>query len=164
MNTVLYPGTFDPVTNGHAELVERAASLFDKVILAIAASPKKTPLFDLETRTALAGEVFAHLSNVEICDFNHLTVDCAHEQGANIILRGLRSMTDFEFECQLASMNRNMAPDVETLFLTPKDENACISSTLVREIASLNGDVAPFVHPCVLQALHERFGKADTRH
>lgn len=162
MNTVLYPGTFDPVTNGHAELVERAAGMFDKVILAIAASPKKTPLFDLKTRTALAAEVFSSLANVEICDFSHLTVDCAREQNANIILRGLRSVTDYEFERQLASMNRNMAPNVETLFLTPKDENACISSTLVREISALDGDVSRFVHPCVLSALRERFGSGDT--
>lgn len=158
MSVVIYPGTFDPITNGHSDLVERAARLFDRVILAIAASPKKAPAFDLEQRQELAARVLGHLENVEICGFDSLLIDFAHQQGAGVILRGLRAVADFEYEFQLANMNRAMSPDIETVFLTPAEQFSYISSTLVREIASLGGDVSRFVHPEVRDALLARFG------
>ena len=156
MKTAVYPGTFDPITNGHTDLVERAARLFDKVIVAIAANPGKTPAFPLERRVALAREVLADLTNVEVCSFDNLLVDFLHQRGAAIILRGLRAVSDFEYEFQLASMNRQLAPDVETVFLTPAEQYAFVSSSLVREIAALGGDVSAFVHPKVVAALRER--------
>lgn len=158
MSTVIYPGTFDPITNGHSDIVERAARLFDKVVLAIAASPKKAPAFSLEQRMDLARRVLAHLPNVEICGFDSLLIDFAHEQQAEVILRGLRAVADFEYEFQLANMNRAMSPDIETVFLTPAETYSYISSTLVREIASLGGDVSRFVHADVQQALKARYG------
>ena len=157
MNRVLYPGTFDPITMGHADLVERASRLFDEVIIAVAANPKKNPLFPLEQRVELAREVTKHLPNVKVIGFSTLLAHFVKEQQANILLRGLRAVSDFEYEFQLANMNRQLAPDVESLFLTPSEKYSYISSTLVREIASLQGDVSKFVHPAVMQALKTRF-------
>ena len=157
MSAVIYPGTFDPITNGHSDLVERASRLFDRVILAIAASPKKEPAFNLEQRIDLATTVIGHLSNVEVCGFDSLLIDFARKQQAEVILRGLRAVADFEYEFQLANMNRAMCPEIETVFLTPAEQYSYISSTLVREIASLGGDVTRFVHPAVCTALQQRF-------
>jgi len=153
MTTAVYPGTFDPITNGHSDLIDRATVIFDKVIVAIAASPGKQPRFNLNQRVELAREVLGANKRVEIMEFDKLTVDFAQQVGAEVILRGLRAVSDFEYEFQLAGMNRRLAPDVETLFLTPAEQFTYISSTLVREIAALGGDVAEFVHPCVLEAL-----------
>jgi pantetheine-phosphate adenylyltransferase len=156
MNTAIYPGTFDPVTNGHADLVERAARLFDTVIVAVAVNPGKGTAFTVGTRVLLAREVLGHISNVEVCSFDNLLVDFVRQRKASVILRGLRAVSDFEYEFQLAGMNRHLAPDVETLFLTPAERYAYISSSLVREIAALGGDVTPFVHGKVVAALRER--------
>jgi len=155
MNRVLYPGTFDPITKGHSDLIERAARLFDRVIVAVAASPKKNPLFPLEQRVELAREVTAHLPNVEVVGFSNLLVHFVKQQNANILLRGLRAVSDFEYEFQLANMNRQLAPTVESMFLTPSEKYSFISSTLVREVALLGGDVSQFVHPSVAAALAE---------
>jgi len=156
MNRVLYPGTFDPITKGHSDLIERAARLFDTVIVAVAASPKKNPLFSLNQRVELAREVTAHLTNVEVVGFSNLLALFVKEQNANILLRGLRAVSDFEYEFQLANMNRQLAPTVESMFLTPSEKYSFISSTLVREVALLGGDVSQFVHPSVARALAER--------
>ena len=157
-NTVIYPGTFDPITNGHIDLVHRAARLFDKVILAIAANIPKTPCFTLEERIDQAETVFKDLPTVAVLGFSDLLVDFAKREGANVLLRGLRAVSDFEHEFQLASMNRRLAPDIETVVLTPDAGYNYISSSLIREIAKLGGDVSPFVHPIVLSALKERLG------
>lgn len=157
MNRVLYPGTFDPITKGHGDLVERASRLFDHVIIAVAASPKKNPLFPLEQRVELAREVTKHLPNVEVVGFSTLLAHFAKEQNANVFLRGLRAVSDFEYEFQLASMNRHLIPDAETLFLTPAEQYSFISSSLVREIGRLGGDVSNFVHPAVQKALRTRW-------
>ena len=157
-NTVIYPGTFAPITNGHIDLVHRAARLFDKVILAVAANLPKTPCFNLEERIALAENVFKDLPTVAVLGFGDLLVDFAKREGANVLLRGLRAVSDFEHEFQLASMNRRLAPEIETVFLTPDEGYNYISSSLIREIAKLGGDVSPFVHPVVLSALKERLG------
>ncbi|MBU2712789.1 pantetheine-phosphate adenylyltransferase [Zooshikella harenae] len=157
MNTVIYPGTFDPITKGHTDLVERAARLFDRIIIAVAKSPQKKPLFDQETRVQLAEESVAHLKNVEVCGFDNLLAEFVVQQKGDIILRGLRAVSDFEYEFQLANMNRILAPQVESLFLTPAEQYSYISSTLVREIASLGGDVSKFVHPSVAKALTSYF-------
>ena len=156
MNRVLYPGTFDPITKGHGDLVERAARIFDEVVIAVAASPKKNPLFPLEQRVELARAVTAHLPNVRVVGFSSLLAHFVKEQEANVLLRGLRAVSDFEYEFQLANMNRQLAPDVESLFLTPSEKYSFISSTLVREIAALGGDISKFVHPSVAAALAER--------
>jgi pantetheine-phosphate adenylyltransferase len=155
MNKVIYPGTFDPITNGHSDLVERASRMFDHVILAIAASPKKKPTLPLDVRCDLAREVLGHLPNVEVVGFDNLLADFVKQKEANIILRGLRAVSDFEYEFQLANMNRVLAPDVESVFLTPAEQHSYISSTLVREIATLNGDVTKFVHPSVVRTLKQ---------
>jgi pantetheine-phosphate adenylyltransferase len=154
--TAIYPGTFDPITNGHADLVARATKLFDKVIIAVAINPGKKPIFSLEERVTLAKETLAQYQNVEVCGFEGLLVDVAKEQQADVILRGLRAVSDFEHEFQLASMNRKMQPDVETMFLTPAEQFSYISSSLVREIAALGGDVSEFVAPNVLAALRTK--------
>jgi pantetheine-phosphate adenylyltransferase len=154
--TAIYPGTFDPITNGHADLVARATKLFDKVIIAVAINPGKKPIFTLEERVMLAKETLAQYQNVEVCGFEGLLVDVAKEQKADVILRGLRAVSDFEHEFQLASMNRKMQPDVETMFLTPAEQFSYISSSLVREIAALGGDVSEFVAPNVLAALRTK--------
>ncbi len=153
----VYPGTFDPITNGHSDLVARASGLFDKVIVAIAASPSKAPLFDLAHRIELAKQVLSQHNNVEICGFSDLLVDFVRKREANVILRGLRVVSDFEFEMQLASMNRHLAPEIETLFLTPSEKSSFISSSLVKEIASHNGDVSEFVNSLVVQELRDRY-------
>lgn len=155
----VYPGTFDPVTNGHADLVQRASRLFDKVIVAIAANPSKIPLFSLERRVALAESVLQGLDNVEVCGFSELLVDFVRQQQGNVILRGLRVVSDFEYEMQLASMNRHLAEDIETLFLTPSEKSSFISSSLVKEVAQLGGDVTDFVHPTVVAELASIFRK-----
>ena len=152
-NIAIYPGTFDPITKGHSDLVERSAKLFDKVIVALAAKPGKQPVFSLEERIYLAQTVLGEYNNVEICGFDGLLVDFAREKGANIIIRGLRAVSDFEYEFQLAGMNRKLASDVETLFLTPAEQYTYISSSLVREVASLGGDVSPFVHEKIVAEL-----------
>lgn len=149
----VYPGTFDPVTNGHTDLVERASKLFDKVVVAVAANPSKTPLFDLDHRVAMVNGVLGHLHNIEVCGFSELLVDFAHIKQANVILRGLRVVSDFEYEMQLASMNRHLAADIETLFLTPAEQCSFISSSLVKEIAQLGGNVSEFVDPSVAKEL-----------
>jgi pantetheine-phosphate adenylyltransferase len=154
MTTVLYPGTFNPIHNGHADLVQRAAVLFDKVILGIATSPQKDPSV-LSLRVELAEEALSHLPNVEVIGFNQLTVDFAKKIGANVILKGIRTVTDFEYEFQMLNMNRALAPGLETIFLAPSEEYSYISSTLVRQIASYQGDISQFVHPCVAQAVAE---------
>ena len=151
MTTVLYPGTFNPIHNGHADLVERAAEIFDNVILGIATSPHKSPSI-LEVRVNLAREALAHVSNVEVIGFNTLTVDFAKEVGAEVILKGIRTVTDFEYEFQMLSMNRILQPGLETVFLAPSEEFSYISSTLVRQIASYGGDISRFVHPSVAKA------------
>ena len=157
-HTVVYPGTFDPPTNGHIDLIERAARLFDRVVVAIASSEKKTPLFTLEERVTLTCAALSHLDNVEVTGFSNLLTDFVTEQGSNCVLRGLRAVADFEYEFQLANMNRAMKPDFESVFLTPAEHLAYISSSLVREIASLGGDITPFVAPVVAKALQEKFG------
>ncbi len=158
MRSVVYPGTFDPITNGHTDLILRAARLFDRVIVAVAADTGKTPTFSTEERLALVREVLGNHSHVEIMAFSGLLVTFAREQGVGVIMRGLRAVSDFEYEFQLAGMNRRMAPDLETLFLTPAEQYAYISSSLVREIARLRGDVSDFVAPAVQAALRRRFG------
>ena len=161
MNTIeriaVYPGTFDPINNGHTDLVSRAARVFPKVIIAIAESPHKKPLFSLDERISLARNQMAHLDNVEVVGFSNLLVEFVQQIGASIIVRGLRAVSDFEYEFQLASMNRHLAPKVETLFLTPDEDYSFISSSLVKEIARLNGDVSEFVCAEVEQAMSRRF-------
>ena len=152
----LYPGTFDPITNGHIDLVHRAAKLFDRVVLGIADSPEKRPMFDLECRVRLASEVLEPISNVTVEGFDSLLVDFAREVGGTVLLRGLRAVSDFDYEFQLAGMNRRLAPEIETLFLTPAEQFAFISSSLVREVSKLGGDVSAFVHPSVVQALIDK--------
>lgn len=154
--TAIYPGTFDPITNGHIDLVARASQLFDRVIVAVAINPSKAPIFSLDERVALAKQTLSELDNVEVCGFEGLLVDVAKQKNAKVIIRGLRAVSDFEHEFQLAGMNRKMQPDIETLFLTPAEQFTYISSSLVREIASLGGDVAEFVPPCVVKALQAK--------
>lgn len=149
----IYPGTFDPVTNGHTDLIERASRLFNQVIVGIAASPSKKPLFDLAHRVEMLEKVTEHLPNVTVIGFSGLLVDFAEENGAQVLIRGLRAVSDFEYEFQLANMNRRLSPDLESVFLTPAEENSFISSTLVKEVALHRGDVNQFVHPVVEVAL-----------
>jgi pantetheine-phosphate adenylyltransferase len=156
--TAIYPGTFDPITNGHTDLIHRASRLYDKVIVAVAAVSGKNPVFSLQERVALAQSVLEDYANVEVCGFNVLLVSFMRERGASVILRGLRAVSDFEYEFQLASMNRNLSPEIETVFLTPAEQFTYISSSLIREIAGLGGDVSPFVHENVVAALKERIG------
>jgi pantetheine-phosphate adenylyltransferase len=158
MKTAVYPGTFDPITNGHSDIIARASVLFDRVVVAVAGNPGKRPVFGLEERVTLARRVLADLENVEVIEFDTLLVDFAREIGANVILRGLRAVSDFEYEFQLAGMNRRLAPDLETMFLTPAEQYTYISSSLVREISALGGDVQDFVHPAVAAALQEKAG------
>ena len=153
MNKAVYPGTFDPITRGHEDLVLRAASLFDQVVLAIADSPSKRPFFSLEQRVQMAKDALAGQPNIEVIGFSGLLMDFLREQGARIILRGLRAVSDFEYEFQMAGMNRKLYPDVETIFLTPGEQYMFISATMVREIAALGGDVSHFVSPVILSRL-----------
>jgi len=154
----MYPGTFDPFTNGHNDLVRRACRIFDKVVVAIAANPGKAPMFTLDQRVDLARRVLADLPNVEVTGYTGLTVEFARKHGLNVIVRGLRAVSDFEFEFQLATMSRHLSTEVETVFLTPTEQFNFISSTLIREIATLGGNVSEFVHPIVAEAMKARFG------
>lgn len=160
MTTVIYPGTFDPITNGHTDLIERAGKLFDTVVVAIAYSSKKQPLLTLEERVALVEGATSHLPNVRVTGFSNLLAEFVKQQNASVILRGLRAVSDFEYEFQLADMNRRLAPNVESIFLTPANHLSYISSSLIREIASLGGDVSEFVDPKVAAALKSKFGQA----
>lgn len=159
MRKVVYPGTFDPITNGHIDLVERACRLFDRVVVAIAASNRKNPLFTMDERVALAQETLAHLPNVEVVGFDILLVEFVRQQNAQAVVRGLRAVSDFEYEFQLANMNRALAPTMESLFLTPAEHLSYISSSIVREIAFLGGDVSQFVAKPVEMALHKKFNR-----
>ncbi|SFB78420.1 pantetheine-phosphate adenylyltransferase [Pseudoalteromonas denitrificans] len=152
----IYPGTFDPLTNGHTDLIERAAKMFDHVIVAIAFNPNKKPFFTLEQRVKLTKKILSHLKNVEVIGFSGLLADLAVQQNANILVRGLRAVSDFEYEFQLANMNRRLNPNLESVFLTPSEENSFISSTLVKEVALHQGDVSQFVNPLVATALQEK--------
>ena len=154
--TAVYSGTFDPITLGHEDLVRRAASLFDKLILAIAESPSKQPRFPLAERVAMAREVLSGIPNVEIVGFNTLLMDFVHERGAKVVVRGLRAISDFEYEFQMAGMNRSVYPEVETVFLTPGEQYMFISATMVREIARLGGDVSKFVNPSIQKRLRAK--------
>ncbi|MGH8193020.1 MAG: pantetheine-phosphate adenylyltransferase [Woeseiaceae bacterium] len=156
----MYPGTFDPITLGHEDLVRRAVRLFDKVVVAIAANPGKEPMFSLDERVALARSVLGDVDRVEVTGYEGLTVNFAREHGLKVIVRGLRAISDFEYEFQLANMNRHLTDEVETAFLTPTETYTYISSSLVREIASLGGDITEFVSPKVKMALQERCGRA----
>lgn len=157
MNLIaVYPGTFDPITNGHVDLVHRAARLFDQVVIGIAASSSKKPMFTLDKRTSLAKEVVAEWENVQVKGFDNLLVDFVQEQNASVIIRGLRAVSDFEYEFQLASMNRHLAPTVESVFLTPAEQHAFISSSLVKEVSILGGDISGFVPKRVELALIEK--------
>ena len=158
-NRAIYPGTFDPITRGHEDLVRRAANLFDEVIVAVAGSPGKRPFFTLEERVEMATEILKPFANVRVMGFTGLLMDFLRQQDAKIILRGLRAISDFEYEFQMAGMNRNLYPDVETLFLTPGEQYMFISATMVREIASLGGDVSLFVNPAVLPRLKQKVQK-----
>ena len=157
----LYPGTFDPITNGHADLIERASQLFSHVIVAIASNPSKKPLFTLKERVEMIKKVTADLPNVEVVGFTGLLSDFADEQNATILIRGLRAVSDFEYEFQLANMNRRLNPKLESVFLTPAEENSFISSTLVKEVALHRGAVSGFCHPVVEKALKDRLSKKD---
>ena len=159
MKRVIYPGTFDPMTNGHVDLVERAARLFDEVVVAIAHSEKKSPLFPLEQRVTLCRDALSHLDNIEVCGFSNLLTEFARSKQANCVLRGLRAVSDFEYEFQLANMNRAMYPEFESVFLTPSEHLSFISSSLVREIAALQGDITPFVPANVSAAITQRFSE-----
>ena len=159
--SAMYPGTFDPITLGHEDLVRRAASLYGRIVVAVAANTgSKAPMFTLAERVELAKSALSDIGNVEVTGYEGLTVDFARENGLAVIMRGLRAVSDFEYEFQLANMNRHLTNDVETVFLTPSDKYTFISSTLVREVASLGGDVTEFVSPKVKQALMERCGRA----
>ncbi|MBB6117613.1 pantetheine-phosphate adenylyltransferase [Rahnella inusitata] len=152
----IYPGTFDPMTNGHLDIVTRAALMFDHVILAIAASPGKKPMFTLDERVALATQVTSHLNNVEVIGFSDLMANFAKAQGANVLVRGLRAVSDFEYEMQLANMNRHLLPTLESVFMMPSKEWSFISSSLVKEVARHGGDITPFLPQEVTQALMEK--------
>jgi pantetheine-phosphate adenylyltransferase len=152
----VYPGTFDPITNGHHDLVRRASSIFDRVVVAIAANPNKAPMFPLEMRVDMARRVLHDLPNVEVLGYTGLTVEFAKANGLQVVVRGLRAVSDFEFEFQLANMSRHLSRDIESVFLTPQEQFTFISSTLVREIATLGGDVSEFVHPLVAEELRKR--------
>ena len=156
MQRAVYPGTFDPMTMGHVDLVKRASKLFDSVIIAIASSDSKKPMFSLEERIEIGNKIFADDPKVEVVGFSGLLVNFAKENDANILIRGLRVVADFEYEFQLANMNRAMSPDIESVFLTPKEEYSNISSSLVKEIATMGGDVTRFVDPVTLEALNQK--------
>ncbi len=153
MNKAVYPGTFDPVTRGHEDLVRRASRIFDSVIVAVADSASKKPFFDIEERVDMAKAVLSDYGNVSVVSFSGLLMDFVRERNAKVVLRGLRAVSDFEYEFQMAGMNRNLYPEVETLFLTPSEQYMFISATIVREIARLGGDVSPFVHPLIASRL-----------
>jgi len=154
--SAIYPGTFDPITNGHKDLVHRAAGIFERVLVAVAANQGKTPMFTLEERVDLARRVLADMPNVEVAGYNGLTVDLMRERGIKVVVRGLRAVSDFEFEFQLANMQRHLLRDMETVFLTPKEQFTFISSTLIREIATYGGDASEFVDPLVVAELRKK--------
>ena len=156
MLIAVYPGTFDPITRGHEDLVRRAARLFDQVIVAVAESHHKKPFFAMDKRVAMAREVLADVPKARVEGFSGLLINFVAEQGGAVVLRGLRAASDFEYEFQLAGMNRNLKPDIETIFMTPSDQYMFISASMIREIAQLGGDVAPFVHPLVAKQLNEK--------
>jgi len=159
----IYPGTFDPVTNGHSDLIVRASKLFSEVIIGVASSPSKQPRFDLAQRVAMLEQVTQHLTNVTVVGFSGLLVDFAKQYQAKVLIRGLRAVSDFEYEFQLANMNRRLSPELESVFLTPSEGNSFISSTLVKEVALHQGDVSQFVHPVVKAALEQaRVNPADS--
>jgi pantetheine-phosphate adenylyltransferase len=158
MRIAVYPGTFDPLTRGHEDLVRRGAKIFDKLIVGVADSPNKKPFFGMDERVKIAREVLSHYPNVEVMGFRGLLKDFVRSNEASVIIRGLRAVSDFEYEFQMAGMNRYLLPDVETMFLTPSDQYQFISGTIVREIASLGGDVSKFVFPSVEHWLNERLG------
>jgi pantetheine-phosphate adenylyltransferase len=160
MLKVVYPGTFDPLTRGHEDIVRRAARLFDRVIVGVADSVAKRPFFTTKERVDMARAVLAPFANVEVASFSSLLMDFVHAQDARVILRGLRAASDFEYEFQMAGMNRNLYPEVETLFLTPSEEYMFVSATIVREIATFGGDASPFVHPVVLAKLRAKVAAA----
>ena len=157
MKTIVYPGTFDPITKGHIDLVERASNLFDRVVIAIASRERKNPLFSLSDRIRLAEECLRHIPNIEIKGFDYLLVEFVKDCGAQAVMRGLRAVSDFEYEFQLANMNRALNPKIESIFLTPAEKFSYVSSSLVSEIASLDGDVSKFVTPNVESALKNKF-------
>ena len=161
MKVAIYPGSFDPITFGHMDIIDRACGLFDKIIIAIAKNEAKNPLFNLEDRIKLAKEIYKDNSQVEVVGFpRQLTVDLAKEQNACAIIRGLRAVSDFEYEFQLATMNRSLAPNIESIFLTPKESLIYVSSSLIKEICDLKGDISKFVHPSVEQALKAKLTSA----
>ncbi|MFO1259368.1 MAG: pantetheine-phosphate adenylyltransferase [Gammaproteobacteria bacterium] len=155
--TVIFPGTFDPITNGHVDLIERATKLFKRVVVAIAVNVRKEPLFSLEERVSLSQAVLKHLPQVEVCGFKNLLIDFAKEKNAQAVMRGLRAVSDFEYEFQLANMNRQLSAEIETVFLTPDEKHSFISSSLVREIAMLGGNITPFVPAPIAMALKQKF-------
>ncbi len=155
---VIYPGTFDPVTNGHLDLIERASQLFNEVVVGVAFSPSKKPMFELDERVALVQEVTRPLGNVKVVGFSGLLVDFAKAHQANVLIRGLRAVSDFEYEFQLANMNRRLMPELESVFLTPAEENSFISSTLVKEVAIHGGDISQFVPAAVAEAIAQKLG------
>jgi len=161
MIKVVYPGTFDPLTRGHEDLVRRAAHVFDRVVVGVADSEAKNPFFSADERIAMAREVLLSIPNVEVMGFSSLLMDFVHAQDAKIILRGLRAVSDFEYEFQMAGMNRRLYPDVETLFLTPSEHYTFISATIVREIAKFGGDVSHFVHPVVAERIRGRVAELN---
>ena len=159
MDKAIYPGTFDPITRGHEDLIRRAARLFDRVVVAVAASSGKKPFFTLAERVEMAQQVLADCPNVEVTAFSGLLMEFLQQQNARVILRGLRAVSDFEYEFQMAGMNRSMYPDVETMFMTPSEQYMFVSATIVREIALLGGDADKFVHPLVAAQLRSKAGK-----
>ena len=155
----VYPGTFDPITNGHFEIIRRASTLFETLLVAVASSPEKSPLFDIDERLNMVNEVLNAFSNIEVQKYSGLTIDFAKQSDAHVIVRGLRSPADGQYEFELASMNKRLADDIETIFLSSGDQNAFISSSLIRQIAQERGDITGFVHPIVQSALNKKYGK-----
>ncbi|MBT5541707.1 MAG: pantetheine-phosphate adenylyltransferase [Gammaproteobacteria bacterium] len=155
----VYPGTFDPITNGHFEIIRRASTLFETLLVAVASSPEKSPLFDIDERLNMVNEVLNAFSNIEVQKYSGLTIDFAKQSDAHVIVRGLRSPADGQYEFELASMNKRLADDIETIFLSSGDQNAFISSSLIRQIAQEGGDITGFVHPIVQSALNKKYGK-----
>ena len=155
----IYPGTFDPITKGHIDLAERASQLFDEVVIAIAASPSKQPLFDVNERLEMAQISLSHIDNISVVGFDGLLIECVRTAQAQVVLRGLRAVSDFEYEFQLAAMNRRLDPTVETMFLTPSENYTFLSASMVKEIASLGGDVSQFLHPQINKRLADRLGR-----